>query len=311
MLLSRLANYLFWFGRYLERAEHTARFVHTQHYAAMESQTDSHKKIFHNSMANMFGISNRLEAMDDPMYLQEKLLLNPENANSVLSNIEHARTNAMNVRNILSVEIYESVNRFYIFLQHPDNTIRKQGLDFELIQRITEYCALARNLINSTLLHDDAWAIIRFGIYLERAVQINRILASQVSTIDKLEAGDQQDAVRFMLLVTLLRSLQAKNTFYKVKRESISVKSVSEFLVTYQLFPRSILYNLEKSRHIYNRLFPGYERDAGGYELNHISDMFRYVKPHQFEDGLIDFLEDTQRKIEEIAYYVERDHLQI
>lgn len=311
MLLSRHANHLFWLGRYIERCDHTNRFVYIQYDSILESPSDEHKRIVLNSLGNMFGLNQGFSDLNDPIILQNELMLHETNTNSIRFCISRARNNTMNVRNILSVEIWENVNRLHLFLDNAPEHIQMQGMNFELNQRVTEYCALIRNSINSTMLHDESWATIRLGIHLERSILISRILISQLSGIEKLNDEHEGDPLRFTLLITLLKSLLAKDMYYKTRSKLLSISGVVEFLITDPLFPRSINYNLDNARKIYNRIFAKENQDEICYEINRLVDHFKYIRSEDIGPRPMEFLKKYLNLIEQVTYNFERDHLMI
>ena len=48
---------------------------------------------------------------------------------------------------------------------------------------VTQSTSEVRSKIKSTLLHDEVYAIIMLGVYLERAIQVSRIINSKLSDV--------------------------------------------------------------------------------------------------------------------------------
>ncbi|MFW2331605.1 MAG: alpha-E domain-containing protein, partial [Nitrospinota bacterium] len=109
--------------------------------------------------------------------------LNPEKSNSIISIFSYAHENARSSRDLISTELFEAINRINHSIKgYPVANFVKNGLyDFTLM--ITKSTAEIRSKIKGTLLHDEVYAIIMLGVYLERVLQVTRIINSKYSDV--------------------------------------------------------------------------------------------------------------------------------
>ena len=126
---------------------------------------------------------------------EQKLLfdvgLNPEKQFSILSSIQNAQQNANGARDLISSELYESINTLNRVVKNYNKDIFvKNGL-FDFTTMITANVASLRTKIRGTLLHDEVYAIIMLGIYIERANQVIRIINSKYNDalVEKANSG--------------------------------------------------------------------------------------------------------------------------
>jgi uncharacterized alpha-E superfamily protein len=178
-MLARVANNLFWMGRYIERAEHIARYLNVNYFNSLDAANDlsQSRQFVLRSMLFMAGEP----VTDDTIVLKENevlfdIALNTEKPYSIINCVKYARENANSARDLISTELYEAINKFYHFvMNYPTDFFVKKGL-FEFTTNITESTDILRGKIRGTLLHDQVYAVIMMGINIERATQIIRII---------------------------------------------------------------------------------------------------------------------------------------
>src|SRR5215216_2720842 len=101
-MLSREADSLFWMGRYLERAEATARLLDVQYHAALESARPTQgpdslwQSILDITEDDLIYRARYGEVSERDML--RFMIFDPDQPNSVMSCIRSARTNAQGVR---------------------------------------------------------------------------------------------------------------------------------------------------------------------------------------------------------------------
>lgn len=297
-MLSRIANSLFWMGRYLERAEHAARYINVQYFSTLDAPNLSKKEFVLDSITSMTGLTlNPEERLRD--YKEQKLIyriaLDDQNAVSIKSNIFRARENARGARDILSSELWESVNQFF----HTVNMYSSRKLTEEDILSFTEMvmenCAIVNSYIDHSLLHDDTWSLIQLGIHTETAGQITRILMSKVHDMQKVGELKLGKAMETYQCVTLLKSAEAfdmSRTHYKVVP---NLRNTLEFLMLNRLFPRSILFNLEAIKHHLNNIsHKGHEsKDSAEFFSGKLCAQYSFLTIEEVEANVFPFLAKT------------------
>jgi len=243
-MLSRVANNLFWMGRYIERAEHVARFMNVNYFSSLDApnQMSQSRQFVLRSMFFMVGNP----VFDDTLELNEEevlydLALNSEKVYSIISSIKTARENANSSRDLISTELYESLNKFYHFvIQYPKETFVKTNLyDFTL--NVTDMTSVLRSRIRGTLLHDEVYAIIMLGVNIERAIQITRIINTKYN--DALMAqGSYGDLVSNSFeWTTLLKCTESYDMMRRLYKKTPNSNSTIEFLLLNDKCPRSFM----------------------------------------------------------------------
>src|SRR6478609_4773534 len=115
-MLSRIANSLFWMGRYLERVEHVARFAKVQHLSSLDAPTSLNKERVLISMLEMAGLPDNYCSLTDQEVLFH-ISLADSNSFSLLSQLNYARENARGARDTISSELWEAINTYSHKLQ--------------------------------------------------------------------------------------------------------------------------------------------------------------------------------------------------
>jgi hypothetical protein len=176
-MLSREADSLFWMGRYLERAEATARIVDVQYHAALESPLANPESLW-NSILEITGddliFQARYGAVSERDLIQF-MIFDPDQPDSVVSCIRAARANAQGVREVLSSEMWEVVNRAFLELLNWDVDKVLGSAPHQFLVDIRNRCHLFYGLAERTMLIGDAWFFLRAGMFLERADQMSRL----------------------------------------------------------------------------------------------------------------------------------------
>jgi uncharacterized alpha-E superfamily protein len=294
MMLSRVADNLYWFGRYIERTEHICRFLNVQYFSSLETQLDIQHEFVFQSILSMVGIEYDSENLLEEDTLV-KVALDDSNAASIKSSVLAARENVRGARDLISNELWQIVNKFYRFIvDFPEDYYRTKGLH-DFTQTTIENCAIIKHNIQNTLLHDEVWAFINIGIHLERAVQIIRMSISKLEDVQKLEEMEAPASVISYQMGTLLKSAEAMDMFRKVYRTSPSVNQTLEFLVLNKLFSRSVTYNLSELQQFLLQIRPNkvIEPDSLEWNVGRTTEYLKYSTIADLEKKPIDFLSKT------------------
>ena len=131
-MLARVANNLFWMGRYIERSEHIARYMNVNYFSSLDAPNikSQDRQFVLRSMLFMLGDP---EKDDAKILIEEDVLfsigLDTDNPFSIISTVKLARENANSARDLISTELYEAINKFYHFvLNYPKGVFVKNGL---------------------------------------------------------------------------------------------------------------------------------------------------------------------------------------
>ena len=180
-MLARVANNLFWMGRYIERAEHLARYLNVNYFSSLDApneKSQSRELVLHSLLFMANGpVPKDYELTEQNVFFD--IGLNKDVPYSIINCVKYARENANGARDLISTELYESLNKFYHFVLNYDaDFFVKKGL-YDFSTQVAESTAVLRGKIRGTLLHDEVYAIIMLGVNIERATQVVRIIQSK------------------------------------------------------------------------------------------------------------------------------------
>ncbi len=248
-MLARVANNLFWMGRYIERSEHLARYLNVNYFSSLDAPHEL-------SQSRQFMLRSMLFMVGEPVHDNELILdeetilydlgLNQEKWHSIISNVKAARENANSARDLISTGLYEAINRFYHYVLNYDSKFFvKRGL-YDFTVHVTEQSAVLRGKIRGTLLHDSVYAIIMLGINIERATQIMRIINAKYNDA-LLATGSYGNLVANSFeWTTLLKCAESYDMMRRFYRKAPTSLTSLEFLILNGDCPRSVMNSLNQ-----------------------------------------------------------------
>jgi uncharacterized alpha-E superfamily protein len=247
-MLSRVADAVLWMGRYIERAEHVARVIDVNINLLLDLgvQQDRDARRYWEPLIGVPAAQElffRLYSQADERTLPEFLTFNVENPNSILSAISRARENARGVREAISSEMWEHLNRTY-WLVHSSTSRRlwDEG-PHAFYQQIKEAAQAFQGITDATMLRGEEWQFVQLGKYLERADNTSRLLDIKLRILLP-DAGEPEESVDAVQWMAVLRSCSAYEAYRRHQLVPLDAWSVSEFLVFSAVFPRSIRFSV-------------------------------------------------------------------
>ncbi|OBB42138.1 alpha-E domain-containing protein [Mycobacterium sp. 852002-51961_SCH5331710] len=239
-MLARNAESLYWIGRYVERADDTARILDvTVHQLLEDSSVDPDQAS--RTLLRVLG----MEAPDAPLdvwSLTDIVAFSRGTQGSIVDAISAARENARGAREVTSTEIWECLNTTYNALAERERAAKRLG-PHEFLSFVEGRAAMFAGLADSTLSRDDGYRFMVLGRAIERVDMTVRLLLSRV--------GDSASSPAW---VTLLRSAGAHDTYLRTYRGVLDAGRVVEFMMLDRLFPRSIFYSLRLAEHSLDEL---------------------------------------------------------
>lgn len=237
-MLSRVADSLYWMSRYLERAEHTARLLDVNLHQMLDQKQASGDQRWDRVLASLRapGPSNgSRDAYTMTRYLTFDLVCHE----SISACIGLARENARQVREKISSEMWEQLNRLYLQIRSTNiNQVWGSNLH-EFFRSVKEGAHLFQGITDATLSHGEGWQFIQVGRYIERV----SATASLLDVYFSAYLTTQQDGgspVSYMEWVSLLKSCTAFEAYCKVYTAEMKPEAIAEFLLLNNEFPRSI-----------------------------------------------------------------------
>ncbi len=240
-MISRVADHCFWLGRYLERAESSSRVLRVTSALALDGILPPAQvwgtAITVSGEDEAFGARFELAARGDGELVQQYLTWDTENPASIVRSVTSARENARSIREVVSLEAWEAVNEFHLWVHdkrgHDAYTLGREGF----YRRVRESTQLVLGTIQNSMLHDNAYDFISLGVLLERVGQTARILDVHHHALLQLSPSMILEET---LWLSLLRACSGFEAFMKRSAGKVTPTTVAEFLILEPAFPRSI-----------------------------------------------------------------------
>lgn len=251
-MLSRIAESLFWIGRYLERADGTARILDVQLQVLSEDAWVD-EDVACRSLLSVMGC----EPPEGPVgrrRVVELLAYDGEDPSAIVGSLAAARENARRARETVSAEMWEALNATH---NGVASVRRRMVSDHGFCAWVRERVAVVAGIADATMSRDEAWHFLELGRSLERADMTARLTAMR-----SIEGGPSW--------TELLRSCGAYQAFLRTYRGWLEDEFAAEFLVLDRLFPRSVLASLSRAEACLERLDPGAGRAGVSDEARRI-----------------------------------------
>ncbi len=251
MLLARMAEAVYWAGRYLERAEDTARVV--QVHGDTHIDLPVGKDVGWGPLVEIAGTPAAFHASAAPRSPSAAptfdarrsfesrvvafVLTDLDNPSSILASIAGARANLRDARPVVPREVWELCNELWLALSGDATAIDARNRRVLWLQRVIDDVHRINGVLHNTMRRDEALAFFRMGQQLERADFTCRVLTVRADSAVLGATGDPYDEVHQM---ALLRSLASYQPFRRATPASHNGASTLKFLLQDEAFPRAV-----------------------------------------------------------------------
>jgi uncharacterized alpha-E superfamily protein len=292
-MLSRTAASLYWMGRYVERADFTARLIEaTVRLDALSSRpagTAAWK-----SALTVIEALEEYEAVGQPImqrHVAPFLTLSADHPGSVLSCIEAARRNARAVRTALSREAWTAINHAWLCFENQNDTHDIQAL-LSLVAEV-QGITLAFTGALERMLHHPSSMFIHLGAAIERADNSARLLDVKYHILlpeDEVVGG----AIDRDQWTTILQTVSAVNAYRLLYSDGLNASDVVEFLTLRPELPRSLLACATEVVHQLNSIahVTGHFATADSLAMTRLANLKRTKVSQIIGEGLHEYLED-------------------
>ncbi len=303
-MLSRVANAIYWMSRYIERAENVARFmdvnINLMLDLPLEVASQWEPLVITTGDDEMFGERYGEATKDNVLQF---LAFDKENPNSIISTLTHVRENARSIREIISSEMWEQINKFYFMVVDAaeDPGVLDDPQDF--FTRVKMESHLFSGITDSTMYRGEDWHFGRLGRMLERADKTSRIIDVKYYILlpSPEDVGTPIDNIQWAALLNSASALD----MYRKKYRRIEPDSVAEFLMLNRDFPRAIHYCIiraEESLHAITDTPPGGFGNEAERALGKLRSDLNYASIEEIIlNGLHEYLDDLQTKLNEVG----------
>jgi uncharacterized alpha-E superfamily protein len=249
-VIARVADHCFWLGRYVERAESTARVLQVTGALALDGELPAQRcwepvVIVAGQEADFVARFGRV-ALGDAAAVQRYLVSDDENPVSLRRSVAAARENARSVREVVSLEVWQVINELHVFIGSDEAEAMVAGDLDALYARVQRATQLGLGLLRSTMLHDAPLDYIWLGVLLERVSQTARLLDVEHHAL--VAQGAPHPVLETALWLSLLRACSGFEAFMKRNRGKVTGAAVAAFLILEPRFPRSVRYCVTSSR---------------------------------------------------------------
>jgi len=301
-LLSRVANAIYWMSRYVERAENTARIIDVNLQLSLDRSQLSQQSWL--SLISTTGDESHFEEHYGDASRQNVmryLTLDRSYPDSIASCIAAARENARTIRDTITSEMWEQLNKLHLMIKNTDESAIHAEESMEFYAAVKNASILFGGITDATMSRGLGWEFGRLGRMIERADKTSRILDVKYFLIlpSPKDIGSPVDVVQWS---SLLRSAGALE-MYRQRFGTISPSSVAEFLMLDTRFPRSLTFCMLQAEHAL--------AEVEGYKSCETSQAYRLLgrlRSHlQFGEigkivagGMHEYLDDVQARLNSI-----------
>src|SRR5215510_10233122 len=247
LVLSRVAESIYWMSRYVERAENVARFIEVNLQLMLDAPSGEGQQW--EPLVNTTGdyeVFTKHYGQATRQNVIHFLTFDAENPNSILSCVRAARENARTIREIISSEMWLQLNKFYLMVTAAAENSSAHANPHEFFTEVKNANHLFNGITAATMTHGEPWHFFHMGRMLERADKTSRILDVKYFILLRSvhDIGTPFDDIQW---AAVLRSASAFE-MYRKRHGRISPRGVVEFLLLDREFPRAIHFSLLGAR---------------------------------------------------------------
>ena len=307
MLLSRVAERVYWQARYLERAENMARLLHV--FSALQLDLPKGTKLGWQSLIQITGHDTYFSTK----YKQEnernvvKFLLAEKNGISLVDMLVSARENARTTREIMPTEAFELINGLHHFARdHAEKGLQRAERN-NILEQIVSRAQQIGGLLAGSMSRDEAYSFVRLGRSLERADMTTRVIDVDAQKLmPQLEVERAEPEAREpydnILWMNVLRSSSAYQMYRQHVQERVNGADVAKFLLQNEQFPRSAAHNLTTLTKVLAKL------PNSGKVTWQVNKTRRLVRNADLQGlmqrGLLEHLDQVQQEIGKVHYKI-------
>ncbi len=249
-MLSRVADTIYWLGRYMERTNGMLQVILTQYI----SSQDEVREFMWRPLLKIYGELSEEELKNietsTPKAL-EYMIFSHENSASAYNNVMFSRENARGIQDHITKEVWQCLNDYYHFIRN-DNLIKEPAMadPVSTIDLLIKNGLLFTGTVDNTMTRGEGFTYINIGKFLERAIH-----SADVTRIKMNELyGGENEAYGAMKLRYLLYSLFGFEVYLKIYKGNFTTKNVLDLVLYNPDFPHSILYSMERLYKYFGRL---------------------------------------------------------
>lgn len=298
-MLSRIADSMYWLGRYMERSEGMLRMLHTQYVLSLDKSPSELNSM--QSLLHVFSnLQNEQEALKPATAHQiiQFLLIEPKNENSLRILLNKARENARGMQDHITKEVWEQVNQMYHIINNPKTVSQLQNNEgLPVIESLLKNCLLYTGITDATMPRGMGWNFMGLGKFTERTLLTLELGDFFFESI-QYDLNQNKDILYWR---NLLFSLSGYEFHLKNYRNFDYNFNVLHQAMLHPQFPHSVLYCLGRMRNYLNQVIGENNSPMNAPLLNQFGRLISQVEFADVDyirrDNLKKFLHDTKSSI--------------
>ena len=305
-MLSRVANSVYWMHRYIERAENYARFMSVNFNLALDLPPNVDQQweplLIATADNDLFKKYYKQPTRENVIQF---MTFDKRNPNSILMCLSNARENARTIREIISKEMWEHLNQFYMMVRDtPPKQQWELGQTQNFLTEIRNSTQLFYGIIDATITRNEAWHFGRLGRFMERADKTSRFLDVKYFTLlPEIELVGS--TIDLMIWSAVLKSVSAYN-MHRQQYRSLTPSSIIEFLILDRMFPRAVGHCIRQAElSLYeisgNNITNGFGNSAERLISKLRTDIEFTETADIFRAGLHQYLDNLQTRVNDIG----------
>jgi uncharacterized alpha-E superfamily protein len=308
-MLARIAHELYWIGRYVARADDTARMLDGLFRASLQAPggPGTARLPWETVMTALGARPDPDEAPVSASEAVRSLTLDADSPASVTACVARARDGAKRVRDVVSREMWQTLNTLYLELDTSDLGSALRTGPYSVYAFVRERCALWWGLADETMLRDQAYAFLAAGRHAEGASMMLRML--RVSIVPSLALVDESGSSAEGPAPALLQAIGGLEAFRRSVPGPADAYPVAKFLLFEPTYPHSVAAALELVHGRLRDADPSYRTAAPLLRLARLRaelEFHRGGPPQDGGEGLASLLEHVQRELSEADAEIER-----
>lgn len=299
-MLSRHAESMFWIGRYMERAENTARMLDVTYHSALEAGSErTSNEVWGDLFEILMLDEDEVRGIDGG----RSLIFDTDLPFSIRSIATSARENARGNRELLSAEVWEAVNSLHLGLQDSARSGVHEDRPYDVLRQTKALGQTFTGAVVATMSRGDGFRFLLIGQLLERAATTLRALC-----VWNQRLSQSNSSTAHAEWVKLLKSVSGHEAYLRTHQAQISTPRVVEFLMHAEEFPRSVLFCL---RHVEDRLLPMVVDGVGEMSrrsVGMVRSNAEFSLPYEMDpDDLDRLITDLESAVLELTHAIEHD----
>jgi uncharacterized alpha-E superfamily protein len=247
-VLSRVADALYWMGRYVERAEHSARLLEVIRRADIDL-AESFPTVAEEQWQDALRILSLPERTRLVQAVFEEQLVG-----SVASSMTRARENARQVREVISAEMWDYLNQAHWLLAENRKSRSRQELVSDTLVSVIRASFLWGGVVDATMSRGPGWSFTRLGQFVERGHRTAHTFAVQWRSLERRGGLHQAEPSHNIGWLTLLRSCGSLDEYRKLYPARIDPQHIVDFVLLGPTYPRTVRYAIRIASELAGRL---------------------------------------------------------